>query len=218
MARPYSNPPPRKTGHSRLAQHWRDLRLGAQVDQHEVAAALGCSASHLSNIEQGRRIPSRDLLERYDALMHADKLLHSLWEWAKHERAENAVPESAARTLPGDRSRFVQDLAPDRRKVFGPEEHFTAAWEIQNVGKVTWKDRFIEQMSARLPTYAAISLDKRVAVPLTKPNESTIIWVPMRAALLPGTSRVYFQMVHADGTPCFPDRYADGVWVDSRVR
>ena len=222
MARPYSSPKPQKTGLSRLAQHWRDLRDGAQLNQQEVAAQLGCSASHLSNIEQGRRLPSGDLMKRYDALVRANGLLYSLWEWAKEEEAATAAVAVTdilvAQTLPGDRSEFVKDLAPDPKKVFGPEERFVAGWTIKNVGSVTWKDRYIAQMGPRQPTYAAISLDERVDVPLTRPNESVTIKVRMRAALLPGTSRVYFQMMHADGSLCFPDRYADGVWVDSSVR
>jgi hypothetical protein len=76
----------------------------------------------------------------------------------------------------------------------------------------------MRQAGPKAPLYAPISLDERTAVPDTKPGETAKIKVSMIAPQLPGESITYFHMVNEDGSLCFPDRYADGVWVRIRVR
>lgn len=221
MARPVRQPPPKKTGLSRLAQWWRDLREGAGLDQHETAAKLGCSASHISNIEQARRLPSFGLLTRFEELVGSEGVLRSMWAWAMAERAAdtaNVRTVAEARTAPGDRAKFVRYIPARGEPIFSPLQRFTPAWEIQNVGRVTWKDRFLRQVGPRAPLYAAISREEQTPIPVTKPGENAVIKVPMLAPQLPGESVTYFHMVHADGSLCFPDRYADGVWTQIIVR
>lgn len=221
MARPYAQPPPEKTGRSRLAQRWRGLREGAKLDQRQVAAKLDCSATHISNIEHGRRIPSLALLTRYEALVEADGMLRSLWEWATAEQAADTAgirTVGKGRTTPGDRAQFVRYLAARGEPIFAPLQRFTPGWQIRNIGRVTWKRRFLQQVGPRAPLYAAVSQQERVAVPTTTPGETATIKVPMLAPQLPGESVTYFHMVHEDGSLCFPDRYADGVWLQVTAR
>ena len=212
---------PDKTGRSRLGELWRDLRLGAHLDQRALAAALGCSATHISNIEHGRRIPSFELLVRFDELARSEGILRSQWEWAMAERAGERAGIPArrqGRTLPGDRAQFVRDIAPRGEPVFEPHRQFTAGWEIRNAGTATWENRFLEAMGPRTPFYGAIALDARTPVPFARPGDTVAIRVRMRAPELPGDTITYFQMVHADGSLCFPDRYASGVYVRIQVR
>lgn len=221
MARPYTHPDPQKTGRSRLAQWWRELRQGAGLDQKAVAAKLGCSPTHISNVEHARRIPSLSLVLRFEELIGSEGILRSMREWAVEEQtAEKAgagvVPQGKA--LPGDRSQFVRDVAPHGEAVFGPHEKFIAGWEIRNVGIVGWKGRYMQQAGPKARLYAPVSREERTRVPDTKPGETAKIKVPMVAPQLPGESITYFHMVNEDGSLCFPDRYADGVWVRIRVR
>lgn len=221
MARPYTQPPPQKTGRSRLAQWWRELREGAGLDQHQVAAKLGCSATHISNIEHARRIPSFALLTRFEALVGGEGILRSMWAWATAERAEDLAgvrTVTEGRTTPGDRAQFVRYIAARGEPVFEPLQRFTPGWNIRNIGRVTWKRRFLQQVGPQAPLYAPVSREERTAVPTTKPGETATIKVPMLAPQLPGESITYFHMVHEDGSLCFPDRYADGVWTQIIVR
>lgn len=221
MARPYTHPELQKTGRSRLAQWWRELRTGAGLDQQAVAAELGCSATHISNIEHARRIPSFTLLTRFEELVSSEGILRSIWQWAMAERAAETAgvrTVTEGRTIPGDHAQFVRDIAQRGGPVFGPLQRFTAGWEIRNAGRIAWKNRYLQQVGPLAPLYAPVSREERTAVPHTKPGETVAIKVPMMAPQLPGESITYFHMVHADGSLCFPDRYADGVWVRIRVR
>lgn len=221
MARPYTDPRRLKTGRSRLAQWWRELRAGAGLDQHQVAAKLGCSPTHISNIEHGRRLPSLGLLTRFEEIVGSEGILRSMWEWARLERdAETAGLRTVieGQTTPGDRSKFVRDIAPRAETVFSPGQRFTAGWEIHNAGRVTWKGRYMRQVGPLAPLYGPICLEERTVVPITKPGEIAAIRAPMIAPQLAGESITYFHMTHPDGSLCFPDRYADGVWVRIRVR
>ncbi len=49
----------------------------------QVAEAFGCSASHISRVEQGSK-PSRELVQFYEYTFQADGLLLSLFEVAEH--------------------------------------------------------------------------------------------------------------------------------------
>jgi transcriptional regulator with XRE-family HTH domain len=221
MARPYKDPQPLKTGRSRLAQWWRELRTGAGLDQHAVAAELGCSATHISNIEHGRRMPSFALLTRFEELVGSEGILRSIWAWAMEERAAEtagARTVTKGRTIHGDRVQFVRDIAPRGEPVFEPLQRFTAGWEIRNAGPIAWKNRYLQQVGPLAPLYAPVSREERTTVPSTEPGETVEVKVPMMAPQLPGESITYFHMVNADGSLCFPDRYADGVWVRIRVR
>ncbi len=221
MARPYKDQSATKTGRSRLAQWWRDLRTGANLDQQAVAAAIGCSASHLSNIERGRRVPSFDLVCRYDEFVGGGGILRSIWEWAMAElaaeRAGTYVPERG-RQVPGDRSQFVRDLFALDGAVLAPLERFTKGWELRNVGSVPWRERFLRQAGPRAPLYAPIAVEERVPIPRTDPGETAEIKVEMLSPQLPGKSITYFWMIHSDGALCFPDRYADGIYARIEVR
>lgn len=221
MARPEKSPPPSKTGGYLLAQWWRELRLGQKLDQHAVGQAIGCSPSHVSNIEQGRKLPSFELLCRFEDLVDGNGILRPLWEWAFMERQEEKAgvrPRSAGRGRPGDRSQFIRDLLPSNHSTFGPRERFIGGWELLNAGSVTWADRYIRQGGPAAPMYAPVMEQPLVPVPLTRPGETATIRVEMRAPQLPGDTIAYFHMVNADGTLCFPDRYAAGVYIRIHVR
>ena len=46
-------------------QEFRDLRVSAQLTQREMAKHLGVKSSHVAYLENGRRLPSGDLILRY---------------------------------------------------------------------------------------------------------------------------------------------------------
>jgi Ig-like domain from next to BRCA1 gene len=63
-----------------------------------------------------------------------------------------------------------------------------------------------------------ITSDRRVRIPDTSPGETVDITVELTAPKLPGSAIAYWQIVDVEGRPCFPDRYADGIYVAVVVR
>ena len=61
-----------------LAQALRLIRVFHDVKQNELAARLGISKSHLSEIESGRKQPRLELIERYSGRVRHSDLLHPL--------------------------------------------------------------------------------------------------------------------------------------------
>lgn len=60
----------------------RLVRSFHEVNQSDLAEALGISRSYLSEIESGKKVPSLDLLQRYAA--HFDMPLSSLIMFSEH--------------------------------------------------------------------------------------------------------------------------------------
>lgn len=52
-----------------LGTGWRDARMKLERSLRSIAEEVGCSAPHLSDIEHGRRRPSRDLEEKLRATL-----------------------------------------------------------------------------------------------------------------------------------------------------
>lgn len=77
----------------------RLVRSFHQVNQSELAEALGISRSYLSEIESGKKVPSLDLLQRYAA--HFSIPLSSLILFSENA---NAGPGSKAKAMLTDKA------------------------------------------------------------------------------------------------------------------
>ena len=114
----------------------------------QVAAAFGCSPSHISRIEQGSK-PSRELVQFYEDTFQADGLLLSLFEVVEHapeqdrRRAGGKRPK-LRRAIPGDASSFVDDTIP-HGTLMVPGQVFEQTWRVKNSGKVAWTGRQLER-------------------------------------------------------------------------
>jgi hypothetical protein len=120
----------------------------------------------------------------------------------------------------------VSDVTfPDGALVL-PNQRFTKVWELQNVGKVAWKNRYLQCMDEEIVVTArtgeVIELGQnlipdthRVAVPPTEAGDSVRISVNFTAPIQPMTVLSYWKSVYEDGTLCFPKSM--GVWCKVRV-
>lgn len=112
--------------------------------------------------------------------------------------------------IPGDRADFVCDVTVPDGAHFDQGEEFVKTWRIRNVGTVPWTGRYLVRLGgAEGPgTHASPA---RVRLPDTDPGQATDVSVPMRAALLPGTSASTWKMADSSGSLCFPNRYRHGL-------
>lgn len=125
-----------------------------------------------------------------------------------------------------DQSAFVRDVSfPDGEMVL-PGQRFVKTWEMQNVGKVAWTDRFMQCQDEQIVVYTRDGREIRVAdnllpsstliaVPPTAPGQTVQISIEFTAPQMPGTVVSYWKSVFADGTLCFPS--ARGLWVKVHV-
>jgi transcriptional regulator with XRE-family HTH domain len=185
----------------------------------QVAAAFGCSPSHISRVEQGSK-PSRELVQFYEDTFQADGLLLSLFEVAEHapeqerRRAGGHRPR-LHRAIPGDASAFVGDTVP-HGTLMKPGQAFEQIWRIRNTGQVAWQGRKLERQGPLTGPGLITSL-RFVDIASTAPGEVVAITAPLKAPTYDCSSIAYFKTVDEKGTLCFPDAYQLGLDVLVRV-
>jgi transcriptional regulator with XRE-family HTH domain len=189
------------------------LRLVNGWTGKQVAEGFGCSASHISRVEQGAK-PSRELVQFYEETFEAEGLLLSLFEVAEHapeqerRRAGGHRPR-LKRAIPGDASTFVGDTIP-HGSLMEPGQMFEKTWRIKNSGTVAWKGRRLERQGP-LTGPGLISSLRFVDIPNTQPGEIAEVTAPLKAPTYDCSSIAYFKMVDAKGSLCFPDSYQLGL-------
>lgn len=152
--------------------------------------------------------------------VHPLRLLHLVFE---NLPGRHSV---AHRHHPGDQSAFIRDVNFADGELVLSGQTFTKIWEMQNVGKVPWENRFLQCMDEDLVVTTRcgevihiaqnlVPTAKRVPVPYTAPGQLVQISIEFTAPRAPGTVLSYWKSVFADGVPCFPK--ARGLWVRVRV-
>jgi hypothetical protein len=151
--------------------------------------------------------------------VHPLRLLHLIFDRVPMHKA-------VTRAARGDQSAFLADVTfPDGALVL-PNQTFTKTWELQNVGKVAWKDRYLQCMDEEIVVTARtgevielgqnlIPESQRVAVPYTEAGASVRISMNFTAPTQPMTVLSYWKSVYEDGSLCFPKSI--GVWCKVRV-
>jgi len=185
----------------------------------QVAEAFGCSASHISRVEQGSK-PSRELVQFYEDTFEADGLLLSLFEVAEHapeqerRRAGSKRPR-LTRAVAGDVSTFIGDTVP-HGSLMEPGQVFEQTWRVRNSGTVSWHGRKLERQGPLTGPGLITSL-RFVDIPDTEHGEVAEVTALLKAPSYDCSSIAYFKMVDADGSLCFPDTYQLGLDVLVRV-
>ena len=185
----------------------------------QVAAAFGCSPSHISRVEQGSK-PSRELVQFYEDTFEAEGLLLSLFEVADHaaeqgRRRVGGHRPRLHRAVPGDASTFLGDTIP-HGTLMEPGQVFEQTWTVRNNGTVAWQWRRLERQGP-LTGPGLISSLRYVDIPDTRPGEVAEITALLKAPTYDCSSIAYFKMVDAEGRLCFPDNYQLGLDVLVRV-
>ncbi len=220
MPRPF-HPPHLVPRQPKTVLGWsmQKLRLVNGWTGKQVAEAFGCSASHISRVEQGSK-PSRELVQFYEQTFEAEGLLLSLFEVAEHapeqerRRAGGHRPR-LHRAAPGDASTFVDDTIP-HGTLMEPGQVFEQTWRVKNSGDVPWEGRRLERQGP-LTGPGLISSQRFVAIPETKTGAVAAITALLKAPTYDCSSIAYFKMIHADGRLCFPSSYQLGLDVLVRV-
>ena len=107
--------------------------------------------------------------------------------------------------FPGDKSRFVDDITiPDRTGV-QPGQSFHKVWEIENVGSVPWKNRFLQRENP-LEGPGRLKSPERVRIPDTAPDKRCRIGIDLVAPDEPGMSYAEFKMVDDTGRYLLPNQ------------
>lgn len=187
----------------------------------EVAKAFGCSASHISRVEQGKNKPSRALVQFYEDSFGSDGLLLSLFEVVEHSgeqerrRAGGGRPR-LQRAEPGDASEFVRDTVP-HGTAMQPGAFFVKSWWLRNSGQVAWRARTMERQGPLTGPGLITSL-RYLPVKDTDPGETVRIDALLKAPTYECSSIAYFKMVNADGALCFPESYQLGLDVLVQVQ
>jgi hypothetical protein len=151
--------------------------------------------------------------------VHPLRLLHLVFDRVPMHQA-------AARSARGDQSAFLADITfPDGALVL-PNQTFTKVWELQNVGKVAWENRYLQCMDEEIVvttrTGEIIELGQnlipeahRIAIPFTAAGDSVRISVNFTAPTQPMTVLSYWKATYHDERLCFPKSV--GVWCKVRV-
>jgi transcriptional regulator with XRE-family HTH domain len=220
MPRP-TLPPPLAPRQPKTVLGWtmQKLRLVHGATLREVAAAFGCSASHISRVERGDTKPSRALVQFYEEKFEADGLLLSLFEVAAHaseQKRQRGRRGKQPKAIPGDATAYVDETIP-HGTLMAPGLLFVKTWRIRNAGSVPWRERRLERQGP-LTGPGLITSERFVPIPDTEPGEIAEIQAVLKAPGYDSTSIAYFKMVDEAGLLCFPDAHQLGLDVVVSVR
>lgn len=140
-----------------------------------------------------------------------------------------SAPTTLVSRHKGDHASFVADVTCADNEIVLAGQLFTKVWEIQNTGKLVWRDRSYRCEDGQLviarrepdgsltPLLDAnlIPETRVVCCPKTGPGETVRLSVDFRAPALPCTAMSLWKMYDADGEQCFPG-FA-GIWCKIRV-
>jgi len=120
-------------------------------------------------------------------------------------------------SVTNDASGFIRDVTFPDNSAVKVKQHFIKTWEIQNVGNIHWKNRFLSCVDHQLEISSCSSdfsppATKRclqpscnqVAIADLAPGESTQISVDFTAPDIPGSCISYWKMTDHEGKPFFP--------------
>ena len=206
-----------------LDSYIRHLANGLKLSHTELAERANISRQTLYSLTQiPQRLPDlKTIVSLADVLhVHPLRLLNLVFD-----DVPMAMPVVNAHKR-GDHSAFVQDTTcPDGSLVL-VGQRFSKTWELQNVGRVVWENRFLRCVDEEVMIYTrcgetllvANSLvpdQTQVPMPTTKPGDKVQVTVEFTAPKQPCTVMSYWKTVFEDGTHCFPKSV--GTWVQVRV-
>lgn len=180
----------------------RALRANAGVSLRQAETRSGWGRGTLSQVENGKARPSRALVEWYETAFDADGLLLSAYAEARGAHRTERRVELPPHLTEGDDFQCANPLLPSGALVRAGRI-VTLGWTLRNTGTVAWVDRRLR----RVGTHAAAQLlTSPPAVDLDDcpPGGAVDARVEVTTPSTPGTLAAYWQIVDAEGRPCFP--------------
>ena len=197
------------------------------ISKMEFARRAGISRETLYRLLRGD-IRSATIETIYGVARAAQVAPIQLLRLAYHNLAD--MPATTLTTLhAGDHSSLVQDVTiPDNDIVYA-NQTFTKVWELQNTGKVAWKNRSYRcvdehlvlarrEIDGSLTAVLDANLEPEtriIAVPDTPPGGIVRAKVNFKAPEQPCTVMSLWKMFDADGQMCFPE--FTGIWCKVQV-
>ncbi|MQA77362.1 MAG: hypothetical protein GEV10_02585 [Streptosporangiales bacterium] len=170
-----------ESAHRRLGAPWRRLRRESGRFVVIVASVVvaACATAVAFTVVDGRSAGSDD------------------------ERTSSPTTPPGPAT-PGDASRFIRDVTIPDGTIVKPGRKFQKVWEIQNAGKVAWRDRYLQRLDESLgPTDCRTP--RRIPIGNTYPRERVKISVTVTApSTAPADCMVRWKMVDRSGRQLFP--------------
>ncbi|WP_285680403.1 NBR1-Ig-like domain-containing protein [Actinoplanes sp. NBRC 103695] len=167
--------------------------------------------SALYSAESGE-IPSRELVELYDALFddRAGTLV-IVYENAKAVLPPRHRPsrDDHGYPLAGDASEFVCDVTVPDGLAVPPGARLRKVWRFRNAGTVPWIGRRLAHIGA-ISHFAMPTAPRFVPVADTLPGRCVDVAVELVGPPMPGAFITYWKFVDDDGHPYFP-QYPLGV-------
>jgi len=119
---------------------------------------------------------------------------------------------------PNDASGFIRDVTIPDNTIVKSGQYFIKTWEIQNIGNINWKDRFLLCVDEHLevsssntdflpptPNRYLVPKEKKTPIANLEPGQTTQISVEFTAPNIPGSCISYWKMTDNEGTPFFPN-------------
>lgn len=195
-----------------LAEIWREvgesmrrLRQASGYSLREIEDRSGWGRGTLSQMENGKARPSREVVEWYDASLMADGLLLSMYFEAHLARADHREPDAVppgVEPVSGD-SVTCAAVAPPAGSLVAANTAVQVQWTLTNTGSVPWRGRLLRRVGAHAGV-RAIGSTVLTPIPDTEPGSVVEVGCALLAPKMPGTAVAYWQMVDPNGMLCFP--------------
>lgn len=185
-----------------LSASMRLLRVNAGMSLRQAELASGWGRGTLSQVENGKARPGRDLVEWYEQRFHGDGLLLSLYAEARGARGPlTSLRAGPPNVLDGDALIVEAPLLPAGELVPTGAE-IVAGWTFHNTGPVSWEQRRLQRIGA----HAAVRLIASppfVPIPDCGPGERVDVRVPIRIPEVASTFAAHWTVVDESGRSCF---------------
>jgi transcriptional regulator with XRE-family HTH domain len=191
-----------------LGTSMRILRTAAGVSLRRAELMSGRGRGSLSQVENAKARPTRDLVEWYDDAFAGDGLLLSVYAEARGAHGGRSRQEQDLHVLEGDSMRVVRDALAHGERV-PPGARLAASWTVHNDGAVPWTGRRLRRVGAA-GAVRVITSPAFVSVPDCRPDEQVVVTVPVTVPDAAGTYAAYWTMVDPAGCTCFsgPTKFA----------
>jgi transcriptional regulator with XRE-family HTH domain len=169
----------------------RRVRGAAGVSLRDLETRGSWRRSTISQVENGKARPSRQLIEWYDSQLGSDGLLLSIYAEA---RSRQLLAHCDGPCEQCDDALEIVDVDPPAGSLVGRGARLQARVALRNEGITAWRGRELRRMGA----YAGLRLigsAREVAVPETGPGELAELLIDLRAPDIPGSVVAYWSLI-----------------------
>jgi transcriptional regulator with XRE-family HTH domain len=176
----------------------RRVRGAAGVSLRELEMRGSWRRSTISQVENGKARPSRQLVEWYDTELGSDGLLLCIYAEARSRQLLDRQAIGLDECL--DEVQVIDVVPPDGHRV-NRGAWLQARVGLRNAGATTWHGRQLHRMGAYVGT-RLIGSSPSTQVPDCQPGERVDVVIELRAPDVPGSVVAYWSMVNDKGHEC----------------